>query len=110
MTFPLPDTELSPITGWTRAHWLHFADAQLCAVRPWATEDFSRIQLPGRPASAGELSDGLEGYARTFLIVAFRIAGERGDDPLGHLELYRRPSRPAPSPWWRLPPSPWACT
>lgn len=90
MTFPLPETELSPSTGWTRDHWLHFADAQLCAVRPWATEDFSRVQLPGRPASSGELSDGLEGYARTFLIVAFRTAGEKGDDPHGHLELYRR--------------------
>ncbi len=90
MTFPPLDPELSPITGWTRDHWLHFDDAQLCAVRPWATEDFSRIQLPGSPASSGELSDGLEGYARTFLLVAFRVAGEKGDDPHGHLELYRR--------------------
>ena len=33
-TMPAPDFNLSPITGWTREHWLSFADQQLLAVRP----------------------------------------------------------------------------
>ena len=35
------------------------------------------------------MSDGLEGFARTFLLAAFRVAGEAGRDPHGHFELYR---------------------
>ncbi|TWF78037.1 uncharacterized protein DUF2264 [Pseudonocardia hierapolitana] len=35
-----------------------------------------RIDLPGAPAKAGVVSDGLEGFARTFLLAAFRAAGD----------------------------------
>jgi hypothetical protein len=41
-----------------------------------------RIDLPGAPAKAGFVSDGLEGFARTFLLAAIRAAGgsnEAGD-------------------------------
>ncbi|WP_231391895.1 DUF2264 domain-containing protein [Arthrobacter sp. 35W] len=89
MDFPAPDMQLSPTTGWTRDHWLHFADAQLLSVRPFATADLSLIPLPGRASSSGGLSDGLEGFARTFLLAAFRVAGEAGADPHGHLDRYR---------------------
>jgi len=88
MSSPVPDNQRSPITGWTREHWLRFADAQLEAVRPFATEHFDLINLPGRPSGAGETSDGLEGFARTFLLAAFRAAGD-GEEPAGHLERYR---------------------
>lgn len=84
------DRELSPVTGWTREHWVAAADDLLLAVRPWATPGFARIDLPGEPARAGWVSDGLEGFARTFLTAAFRVAGSGGDDPHGHLENYRR--------------------
>lgn len=84
------DRVLSPLTGWTRAHWLAVADDLLLAVRPWATPEFGRIDLPGEPARAGWVSDGLEGFARTFLTAAFRVAGEGGEDPHGHLGNYRR--------------------
>ena len=90
MEHPATDPQASPITGWTRDHWLAFADTQLQAVRPYASHDFAVIQLPGRPSSAGALSDGLEGFARTFLLAAFRTAGEQGADPQGHLARYRR--------------------
>ncbi|WP_427015927.1 DUF2264 domain-containing protein [Pseudarthrobacter sp. P1] len=90
MDFPAPNMQLSPTTGWTRGHWLHFADTQLLAVRPYASADRSLITLPGRPSSSGELSDGLEGFARTFLLAAFRVAGEDGADPHGHLARYRQ--------------------
>ncbi|WP_432561140.1 DUF2264 domain-containing protein [Kineococcus sp. SYSU DK003] len=84
------DRTLSPVTGWTREHWVAAADDLLLAVRPWATPGFGRIDLPGEPARAGWVSDGLEGFARTFLTAAFRVAGAGGDDPHGHLSHYRR--------------------
>ena len=86
---PEPDFALSPITGWTRAHWLAFADQQLLAARRHFTPGRALIRLPGRPSWSGELSDGLEGFARTFMLAAFRVAGEQGDDPHGHLVFYR---------------------
>lgn len=85
---PEADFELSPITGWTRAHWLAFADQQLLAARRHFTPGKALIRLPGRPSWSGELSDGLEGFARTFMLAAFRVAGEQGDDPHGHLAFY----------------------
>ncbi|MEV7607111.1 DUF2264 domain-containing protein [Paenarthrobacter sp. NPDC089322] len=88
-TMPAPDYELSPITGWTREHWVAFADQQLLAVRPRFSPLKALIRLGGRPSSSGVLSDGMEGFARTFMLAAFRVAGERGEDPHGHLSLYR---------------------
>lgn len=88
-TMPAPDFNLSPITGWTREHWLSFADQQLLAVRPHFSPLKAAIRLGGRPSSSGVKSDGLEGFARTFLLAAFRVAGEQGGDPFGHLDLYR---------------------
>ncbi|WP_431046302.1 DUF2264 domain-containing protein [Streptomyces sp. P1-3] len=89
--FPLPpeDRVLSPFTGLTRAHWEAVADGLLAAVRPYATPGQALILLPGaRPSVSGPRSDGLEGYARTFLLAAFRIAGAQGDDPHGLLDRY----------------------
>ncbi|MFE9411788.1 DUF2264 domain-containing protein [Streptomyces sp. NPDC006704] len=81
--------ELSPYTGWTREHWERSADRLLLAVRPYATPGHGLIQLPGaRPSWSGPHSDGLEGYARTWLLAALRVAGARGEDPHGHLERY----------------------
>lgn len=88
-TMPAPDYELSPITGWTRDHWVAFADQQLLAVRPYFSAQKALIRLSGRPSSSGVLSDGMEGFARTFMLAAFRVAGEQGNDPHGHLDLYR---------------------
>jgi hypothetical protein len=72
------DRALSPYTGWTRAHWEQLADRMLDAVRPYATTHQALIHLPGPVSSSGRHSDGLEGYARTFLLAAFRIAGAAG--------------------------------
>ncbi|NUT97143.1 MAG: DUF2264 domain-containing protein, partial [Saccharothrix sp.] len=82
----------SPLTGapetqsrdWTRDDWCRAADAMLDAVRPYASPGHARITLPGPAGGYGTDVDGLEGFARTFLLAAFRIAGERGADP-GHL-------------------------
>jgi hypothetical protein len=90
--FDLPplDPRRSPRTGWTRAHWEAVADHLLASVARYATEDFAQYRLPGRASRAGEASDGLEGFARTFLLAAFRIAGAGGDVPPALLERYAR--------------------
>ena len=73
MQLPPEDRTLSPHTGYTRAHWEAAADALLAAVEPYATEGGALYQLPGdRESWSGRLSDGLEGYARTLLLAAFR--------------------------------------
>ncbi|MFF4832871.1 DUF2264 domain-containing protein [Streptomyces sp. NPDC001315] len=73
MHLPPPDRTTAPRTGYTRAHWETAADALLAAVEPYATEDRALYHLPGDHESwSGRLSDGLEGYARTLLLAAFR--------------------------------------
>jgi hypothetical protein len=82
---PGPDRVLSPLTGWSRAHWEKLADHLLEAAARYATPDSAQIRLPGRPSRSGLVSDGIEGFARTFLLAAFRIAGAAGGDEVGHL-------------------------
>ncbi|MER5214495.1 DUF2264 domain-containing protein [Streptomyces sp. NPDC002838] len=73
MHLPPDDRTLSPHTGYTRAHWEAAADALLAAVETYATEDRALYHFPGDHESwSGRLSDGLEGYARTLLLAAFR--------------------------------------
>ncbi|MFI0165444.1 DUF2264 domain-containing protein [Streptomyces sp. NPDC017095] len=73
MELPEDDRETSPYTGYTRAHWEAAADALLAAVEPYASPDRALYHLPGDHVShSGRLSDGLEGYARTLLLAAFR--------------------------------------
>ncbi|MEW2613869.1 DUF2264 domain-containing protein [Streptomyces sp. NPDC047880] len=73
MQLPPADRTTSPITGYTRAHWEAAADSLLAAVEPYATGDRALYHLPGdRAGWSGRLSDGLEGYARTLLLAAFR--------------------------------------
>ncbi|TXS11041.1 DUF2264 domain-containing protein [Streptomyces sp. adm13(2018)] len=89
MPTPPENRELSPYTGWTRAHWEAAADRLLLAVRPFASPRYGLIDLPGpRPSWSGARSDGLEGWARTFLLAALRVAGAGGEDPHGHLARY----------------------
>ncbi|MGI5192954.1 DUF2264 domain-containing protein [Streptomyces sp. CA-288835] len=87
---PLPaeNRTLSPYTGYTRAHWEATADRLLAAVLRYATPGQALIDLPGPPSKSGVRSDGLEGFARTFLLAAFRTAGASGKDPHGFLERY----------------------
>ncbi|MFJ9082968.1 DUF2264 domain-containing protein [Streptomyces sp. NPDC102384] len=85
---PAEDRELSPHTGFTRAHWEAVADGLLGAAWRWATPEGALLDLPGRPSGSGVRSDGLEGYARTFLAAGFRVAGAQGKDPHGWLDRY----------------------
>ncbi len=89
-SLPLPaeDRALSPHTGYTRAHWEAAADGLVDSAWRWATPRGALLDLPGRPSQSGVRSDGLEGYARTFLAAGFRVAGSQGSDPHGWLERY----------------------
>ncbi|MFC7304330.1 DUF2264 domain-containing protein [Streptomyces monticola] len=88
LQLPPDDRDLSPHTGYTRAHWEAAADGLLRAAWRWATPGGALLDLPGRPSGSGVRSDGLEGYARTFLAAAFRVAGADGKDPHGWLGRY----------------------
>ena len=87
MAYPVtpadPERRIPP-----RARWERLADELLLAVRPYATGHRALIQLPGPASASGRWSDGLEGFARTFLLAAFRLAGAGGEDPHHFAEWY----------------------
>jgi hypothetical protein len=62
----------------TRQHWVDLADRLLAAAQPYASPGHARIAFPGAQGGYGRDVDGLEGFARTFLLAGFRIAGEGG--------------------------------
>jgi hypothetical protein len=85
---PAPDRGLSPLTGYTRAHWEAAADRLLTALLPYATPGLAQYRLPGRTGHSGVRSDGVEGFARSFLLAAFRIAGSQGRAGSDLIERY----------------------
>jgi hypothetical protein len=86
---PPEDRDLSPRTGWTRAHWEAVADHWLLTARRHASPAGGLITPPGRPSAAGIRSDGIEGFARSLLIAAPLLAG-RAEDPHDHAGWYAR--------------------
>lgn len=72
----------------TRSDLVDLADRLLAAVRPYASRGHARITLPGPEGGFGHAVDGLEGFARTFLLAGFRLAGERGADRTNLAEWY----------------------
>jgi hypothetical protein len=85
---PPEDRELSPYTGLTREHWVAAADDLLLSAARYRSPRGARIDLPGKPSQQGIRTDGIEGFARTFLLAAFLYVGNGGDDPHGHLARY----------------------
>lgn len=77
---PPEDRTLSPYTGLAREHWVAAAEDLLLAVAPYRSASGARIDLPGRPSRQGPALDGLEGFARTFLLAAFLSAGGASSD------------------------------
>jgi hypothetical protein len=62
----------------SRADLIQLADRMLRSARRHASPGHARILPPGAEGGYGRAIDGLEGFARTFLLAGFRIAGERG--------------------------------
>ncbi|MDT0346335.1 DUF2264 domain-containing protein [Streptomyces litchfieldiae] len=75
---PPEDRTLSPHTGWTRDHWTAYGDRLLAALLPHRSPGGARYALPGPASRNGRDCDELEGFARSFLLAGFRVAGERG--------------------------------
>ncbi|MEV6304444.1 DUF2264 domain-containing protein [Actinoplanes sp. NPDC051861] len=73
----------------SRDDWLRLADLMLTAARRHASPGHARITPPGPPGGYGRDVDGLEGFARTFLLAGFRIAGSPRDTT-GLAEWYAR--------------------
>ena len=88
LRLPAPDRVLSSRTGYTRETWLAVADHLLDSLVPWFTASGAQVRLPGRGSWSGADCDGLEGFARSFLLATFRIAATGGDDRL--VERYAR--------------------
>ena len=92
---------------WTRDHWVAYADRILAGAMAWASPGHARITPPGAEGGYGRAVDGLEGFARTFLLAGFRIAGERGAGLDDLIEFYRQGitagvDPDAPDRWVRL--------
>ncbi|MFE4514238.1 DUF2264 domain-containing protein [Kitasatospora sp. NPDC056783] len=85
---PPEDRRLSPRTGWTRAHWEAVADRLLDALLPFTRPDGAAVAPPGAASWSGPEADGLEGFARAFLLGAVRLAGAEGADPAGRTERW----------------------
>ena len=66
----------APAGPWTRPDWLRLADLLLDSARRFASPGHARITPPGTEGGYGTAVDGLEGFARTFLLAGLRIAGE----------------------------------
>lgn len=74
--------------SWDRDRWGSQADRLLLAVRPFASTHRAGFHLPGGRSGLGASIDALEAFCRTLLLAGFRLAGERGADPLGLAEWY----------------------
>ena len=82
------ETAAAPLNWDDRRTWTDFADQLLLAIRPHASEGRAHISFPGAPGLFGSRIDALEGFARSFLLAAFRLVGDNGHDPLGTAQWY----------------------
>lgn len=75
---------------WSRDEWLAYADRLLAGARVWASAGNARITPPGAEGGYGRAVDGLEGFARTFLLAGFRLVGAQGHGLDDLADFYRR--------------------
>lgn len=86
MSFP----SLTAGPEWSRDDLVAYADRLLGAARRHASPGHGQIRFPGREGGYGSAVDGLEGFARTFLLAGFRLVGARGEGLDDLAEFYRR--------------------
>jgi hypothetical protein len=82
--------ELSPFTGADRTYWEDTADILLTGVQSYASRNGALYRLPGPVSASGSHLDGLEGFARPFLLAAYRIRGAGGRDVAHLIDRYGR--------------------
>jgi hypothetical protein len=92
------DRRKSPLTGWTREHWVAVADLLLDGVRRYASRGNAAIYVPGPKSSTNRRDEGLEGYARTFLLAAYRLAATDGHAPGDLIDRYSEGLRSGTDP------------
>lgn len=87
MTSPGPKGDAAHYTGWGRAQWEAVADEQIAAAWRHSSPRGARVRFPRDVAQDGGAQDTgeqnsvdlLEGFARTFLLAAVRLAGADGE-------------------------------
>ncbi|BDZ40429.1 DUF2264 domain-containing protein [Microbacterium suwonense] len=90
MTRTSQPSERSSMRTGSRDALVAFADRMLSGAAAWASPGFARITPPGAPGGYGTAVDGLEGFARTFLLAGFRIVGAHGEGVDGLIRDYTR--------------------
>ncbi|WP_454296488.1 DUF2264 domain-containing protein [Salana multivorans] len=86
---PVPVGEPTARTPyWPRERWEQLATTMLRTAQRYASPRHGRITYPGAEGGYGHAVDGLEGFARTFLVAGFLLAGNRGEDPDGFLDWF----------------------
>ncbi len=91
MTVPHSTTpRIATRFDWTRDEWIAYADRLIDGARAFASPGAGCIRFPGAEGGYGHAVDGLEGFARTFLLAGFRIAGAGGEGTEELADFYRR--------------------
>ncbi|OJX95492.1 MAG: hypothetical protein BGO96_11845 [Micrococcales bacterium 73-15] len=85
-TLGRPEADAAPY--WSREQWQELAASMLRTAQRYASPRHGRITYPGAEGGYGHAVDGLEGFARTFLVAGFLVAGNRGEDPEGFLDWF----------------------
>lgn len=103
----IDENSVTSSLDWTRTEWVAYADRILAGAMAWASPNHARITPPGAEGGYGRAIDGLEGFARTFLLAGFRIVGERGVGTEELADFYARGitagvDPDAPDRWVRL--------
>ena len=78
----------SPFTGISRDDWERSADLMLSALTPYASGNGALYALPGRTSWDGQHHDALQGFARPFLLAAYRIRGAGGEGMSDLIDRY----------------------
>ncbi|WP_067780775.1 DUF2264 domain-containing protein [Actinomyces vulturis] len=94
------------ITGLSRNDWIDRADMMLGSLQHYATPGHAGFDIPGLTSMSGYESDKLEGFARSFLLAGFRLAGSQGQ-PVWLADFYREgliagTTPDSPESWPRL--------
>lgn len=72
-----PKGDVDPSTGWDRAQWEAVADEQIAAAWRYSSFRGAHVRFPREGEQ--DSVDLLEGFARTFLLAALRLAGAEGE-------------------------------